>query len=352
MRRLNVLLAFAGAAAALPTPSLSQDRAPFTAEQVTYPSSEAGLLLAGALTLPQGPGPFPGVVVLSLAGTDDLIDALVGAGYAVLVHERRHFLSPAVLLGDTYQDLANDALSAIEYLAARPEVDSAAVGLLGQGEDSPPATLAAAGPSPPAFVMLMSPRGLPGPETFRIEQLSLAESQGYSPARVSALDEYIDGLTRIVLTERTPEARAFRLYSLVNDAEIQLPFNAGLPTSPVEQVDFFISPLWVDRLSFQPDQAFARIDRPVLVLMGLDDPATPPVLHLPPIRRSLEAAPTEDVTVCVIAERTAHSFAPDALAVLRDWLLHRIPPAGRQPLPERAGEGALAVCVEESELPR
>src|SRR5690606_19061441 len=99
---------------------------------VVYRSEVDGTVLTGSLTLPAGAGPHPGVVVLSIAGPDPLVDRLARSGYAVLIPVRRGFVSVEPLLRATYQNLADDAYAAVTYLRGRADVDGGALALLGQ----------------------------------------------------------------------------------------------------------------------------------------------------------------------------------------------------------------------------
>ena len=351
--RSSFSLFLVAAITSLAPPSSAQDApARQPTEVVRYQNPVDGMPLSGRLTLPPGQGPFPGIGLLSVADASGLVDRLVALGYAVLLTERRGMTATDRMLRATYQDLANDGLAAIEYLRARPEVDRGAVGLLGQGDDSPPAVIAgaaqnvaeSAGPRPPSFVVLVSTAGLPGVETFRLEQRALAQERRYGPEALSDLDRYVGELTDIVLSDASPTLRAARLTRFMEDSDTGLPRNANFPLTTEGQVLFFTSALWRDRLAFQPDEALSRIGSSALVLMGTEDQFTPADLHLPAVQNSLESARTDDVTVCLLSGRTRHSFSADAIGVIAEWLVERI--AG----PKGAGVGALAgareACVE------
>jgi hypothetical protein len=116
------------------------------------------VVLAGTLTLPPGPGPHPGVVLITGRGPHDraergphrpfhlLADTFARAGTAVLrTDDRGTGRSTGSLATATYDDLAGDALAGVALLRARPEVDPARVGLLGHSEGGYLAPLAAAG---------------------------------------------------------------------------------------------------------------------------------------------------------------------------------------------------------------
>ncbi|XVS66578.1 alpha/beta hydrolase family protein [Actinosynnema sp. CA-299493] len=111
-------------------------------ENVTF--ANAGVVLAGSLTSPDGGTPAPGVVMVGGSGPSDrdndthfpaIRRHLVDAGIAVLSYDKRGVGgSSGDWLDATIDDLASDAAAALDFLRARPEVRSGAVGLFGHSE--------------------------------------------------------------------------------------------------------------------------------------------------------------------------------------------------------------------------
>ena len=62
----------------------------------------------------------------------------------MLVPVRRGFVSVEPLLRATYQELADDDAAAVAYLRSRPDVIGGQVAIIAQGDDAPPAIMAAA----------------------------------------------------------------------------------------------------------------------------------------------------------------------------------------------------------------
>ncbi|QQQ78328.1 alpha/beta hydrolase [Saccharothrix sp. 6-C] len=112
------------------------------AENVAF--TNAGVVLAGTLTLPEGGAPAPGVVMVGGSGPSDrdndthfppIRRHLVDAGIAVLSYDKRGVgESSGDWLDATVDDLASDAAAALDFLRARPEVRGGAVGLFGHSE--------------------------------------------------------------------------------------------------------------------------------------------------------------------------------------------------------------------------
>ena len=329
MRRARRLASLCGLAATLGMTALpvhAQAQAPHRTETATYLSAPDGMELSGTLTLPAGAGPHPGVVVLSVAGTHPLVDRLVGQGYAVLTPTLRGFVAVEPLLQATFADLAADLRAALDHLAARPEVDGSALGLIAQSDNAPPAVLAAAETGVP--LILLAPPGFEGTEVFRLEQRWLAERAGARPSELTELDRYVAGIAEIALGDRAPYAKEYLLQGLRASARVDLPLNASFP-SDERQAHFFASPLWHDRLAFRPEAALADLDAPVLILIGSEDPNVPMDSYAAAMQRGLAAARTADATLCRIPGRTRHTFSDAAMTVMMGWMAERIP-GGRE----------------------
>jgi pimeloyl-ACP methyl ester carboxylesterase len=128
---------------------------PYWTEDVTYRGPAGDL--AGTLTLPAGPGPFPAVLLITGSGAQDrdetiaghrpfllLADSLTRAGTAVLRVDDRGVGGSAGTTADaTYDDLVADIGAGLVYLRGRPELDPGRVGLLGHSEGGYLAPLAA-----------------------------------------------------------------------------------------------------------------------------------------------------------------------------------------------------------------
>lgn len=111
--------------------------------QVEVRFRSGGTQLAGTLTLPPGPGPFPAAAYVSGSGETLREEAqflggyLASRGIAVLGYDKRGVgqsrgTFPGALASEEALSIyANDAVAAAQFLAAQPEVDTSKVGFFG-----------------------------------------------------------------------------------------------------------------------------------------------------------------------------------------------------------------------------
>jgi pimeloyl-ACP methyl ester carboxylesterase len=139
--------------------------------------------LAGALTLPDTPGPVPAVLLAPGSGpldrdsdhrrmrfgvTRELAAALAEGGLASLRYDKRGVGgSPGDWRRAGLSDNADDLVRARDALAARPEVDAGRIVLAGHSEGALLAAMAAARGVPVAGVVLLAGSATPGDELLR-----------------------------------------------------------------------------------------------------------------------------------------------------------------------------------------
>jgi uncharacterized protein len=229
---LNVSVSAAGQVAGLqvgtvvpaspPAPAAYVEPRSFTETAVTVGS--APWALPGTLTMPNGAGPFPAVVLVQGSGPHDrdetfglntpfrdLAWGLASAGIAVLRYDKRTFVYGAQMAADpsitVRQETTDDAMAAIPLLRKTPKVDPTRVFLVGHslgaylapriaaqvpGQLAGIAMLEAPTLSIPQMMLLQlqylaSLQGSPSPQVEQQlatlkEQVALAESPSLSPS--------------------------------------------------------------------------------------------------------------------------------------------------------------------------
>ncbi len=171
---------------------------PYAEEEVTFQNGE--ITLAGTLSLPEGDGPFPAVLLISGSGAQDrnenvfgfevfrvLADALTRKGVAVLRYDDRGVGgSSAGSPDDTSVDFAGDVLAGVEMLSQRPEIDPVHIGLLGHSEGRHHCAPMVANQSDKvAFVILMAGPSLPGEEILDAQLHLILAADGATPDEIA-----------------------------------------------------------------------------------------------------------------------------------------------------------------------
>ncbi len=112
-------------------------------EEVFFHNDAQSIDLAGMLFLPEGEGPFPGVVVIHGSGPSmrangwylTLTKHLQDSGIAVLLPDKRGSEKSG---GDwrsaDYEDLATDTLAALNFLRSESELPLSQIGIVGMSE--------------------------------------------------------------------------------------------------------------------------------------------------------------------------------------------------------------------------
>jgi alpha-beta hydrolase superfamily lysophospholipase len=133
---------------------------PYTLENITFASG--GMKLAGTIVAPRAPGKHAAVVLLQGSGPETrwgtnrfIADRMARAGVVTLIYDKR---GSGESTGDwrtaDYNDLAKDALSAVEVLRRRTDVDEKRLGLHGHSQGGIVAANAARlSPSSVAFIV-------------------------------------------------------------------------------------------------------------------------------------------------------------------------------------------------------
>lgn len=328
---------------------------PYRREEVRFAAD--GVELAGTLTLPEGDGPFPAVVLVSGSGAQDrdgeimghrpflvLADHLTRRGIAVLrTDDRGVGGSQGNLAAATSSDLAGDALAAVHYLRQRPEVAWRRIGLLGHSEGALVAPLAASRSSDVRFLILLAAPGVPGRQLLPLQtrEIALATGapEGTVERQVALLEEGLD-----LVVSGAPDEEVRR--GLFEVARRQLELAGGRPGDAVtdatlsQEVELMLTPWFRFFLTYDPRQALRRIDVPVLALQGELDLQVDPDQNLPQVSAALAQAGDEDVTIRRLPGlnhlfQTAvtgapseyfqieETLAPEVLDLVTSWILER-----------------------------
>ena len=304
---------------------------PYREEDVSFPSSAAGVTLAGTLTVPQGKGPFPAVVLVCGSGPHDRDESLLGhkpflvlsdyltrKGVAVLRYDKRGVgKSTGKYAAATTADFADDAEAALNYLKTRAEADPHRIGLIGHSEGGAIAPIVAARNKDAAFIVLMAGTGVPGDqilvEQHRLIALAMGAPSEAVEKQVAQEKEFIS------LVEREKDDAAV-------EKEVHAKLGADVPEAQIgTMVKELTSPWFRYFFTYDPATSLRKVQCPVLALNGSLDLQVPPKQNLPAIRKALEEGGNKHFEIVEMPGlnhlfQTAKSGAPTEYAEIEETI--------------------------------
>jgi hypothetical protein len=319
---------------------------PYQSIDLTYTNPTQHDVLAATLTVPQGKGPFPAVLLITGSGAQDRDESLLGHkpflvlsdyltrhGIAVLrADDRGTAKSTGVFATATTADFATDAEAGIALLKSRPEVDPHRIGLIGHSEGGVIAPMVAARNKDVAFIVLLAGPGTPGARIIAEQTRLIAEASGMPKADAESAEAEELSMLNLVVTEKDPAVLNQKLHDLLGG---QLP--AAQIDAAIQQVT---SPWYRYFLSYDPAPALRQVMCPVLALDGSKDMQVPPEENLAAIRAALTAGGNTHFEVKELPNlnhlfQTAttgapseyasieETFAPVALTTITNWILRQ-----------------------------
>ena len=324
---------------------------PYKIEEVAFQNGPVNL--AGTLTLPQGDGPFPAVLLISGSGLQDRDETLVGhkpfwvladhlsrAGIAVLrVDDPGIGKSTPHPKPPTTADFATDVEAGVAFL--KQDNRMGRVGLIGHSEGGLIAAIVASRSNDVGFIVLMAGPGVPGAELLRKQNERIFDAAGIAGERKQNLLTLLDQLFPILTAEDMAEDE--RRQGVEKIVRKQLEIN-GVPPAQQDEAQVralaeqSLTPWMRYFLTFDPRPALEKIRVPVLALNGELDVQVDAEQNLTAIVAALEKGGNQNVTVHRLPEhnhlfqraRTGlmneygaieETLSPKVLDLIRDWVL-------------------------------
>ena len=289
-------LAPGATAAALNRPQTPVKPYPYREELVAYESSAANVRLSGTLTMPQGSGPFPAVVLIAGSGpqTRDenvfghaiflvLADHLTRHGIAVLRYDKRGLgQSTGDYAAATSGDFAADADAGFHYLKTRPEIDAKRIGLIGHSEGGVIAPMVAESDPAVAFLVLMAGSGVPGDQIIMAQSKAIAAAAGASEAALAAGAVIERRFLDAVMSAKDQDSAELAVREVLK--------GAGMSAAAIDaQAKAAASDWYRFFLSYDPAPALRRLRLPILAIIGAKDLQVPADQNLPALREALKS---------------------------------------------------------------
>jgi fermentation-respiration switch protein FrsA (DUF1100 family) len=305
---------------------------PYKEEEVSFDNpAAAGVTLAATLTLPQGKGPFPAVLLITGSGPQDRDEALMGHrpflilsdyltrhGIAVLRADDRGFAkSTGKFDGSTTADFATDAEAGVAYLKTRAEVNPHKIGLIGHSEGGLIAPMVAARNHDVAFIVMMAGTGVNGEEILVEQGRLISEAAGMSHEK--AVQDAADEREMLELVKSEKD-------ETVLEKKLREKLAGKVPEAMVgTQVKQVMSPWFRYFIVYDPAVALRKVTCPVLAINGEKDLQVPPRQNLPPIRKALEEGGNKNFEVDELPGlnhlfQTAKTGAPSEYAEIEETM--------------------------------
>lgn len=275
-------------------------------EEVKYSNAAAGVTLAGTFTFPRTGKPSPAVLLIPGSGPIDrnetvfghkpflvLADHLTKQGFAVLRVDKRGIgQSTGNYEISTSEDFAADALTGVEYLKTRKEVDAKQIGLIGHSEGALIAPMVAVQSDAIAFIILMAGPGVTGETILYTQEALISRTLGVSEEQIRHQLDFQKQVLSILINESDLEKADKLLREIVAKQLANLPkeeqqASVGVMDAQLKRCN---SKWFRYFLTYDPITSLKRLKLPILVINGELDCQVPPKQNLSVIAKILEEA--------------------------------------------------------------
>ena len=318
---------------------------PYRSETVAFRSEPSGVVLGGTLTVPDGPGPHPAVVLVSGSGQTDrdftldghrsfavIADHLARRGVATLRYDDREVgASGGTAAAMTFDDEARDVAAGMRALAARPDIDARRIGLVGHSHGGVIAPHVHSRHERAAFLVLLAAPAIRLDSLLARQNVRLALAAGMPAEDAAAVGRLVREVFRAARADTD---------SLVAAGQMQAAHERfGMRGEAAQQsIRAHTARGFRDVMRLDPALALGRVDVPVLVVFGTKDLDVTEAENRAPLLAALPAG--ADVTAHTVVGmshwfqpattgladeigRTETTVMPELLDVLAGWLRSR-----------------------------
>jgi len=325
-------------------------------EEITFENKQAGITLAGTLTLPNKEGKFPVVVLISGSGPQNrdeelfghkpfqvLADYLTKNGIAVLRYDDR---GTAASKGDfstaTTYDLSTDTEAAVEYLKTRKEINKKQIGLIGHSEGGMIAPMLASRSKDLAFIVLLAGPGVPIEELLYKQQELIGKASGISDENIQKTKTINKGIYELIKQSTDNEKlktdlAAYLKQKMMEDTISKRPEGMSDDDIIRQQVSQITNPWMVYFIKYDPAIALKKVKCPVLAINGEKDLQVSPKENLEAIKKALSEGKNKKATIkslsglnhlfqsCETGSPTEYgnieeTFSPVAMLEISKWI--------------------------------
>lgn len=329
---------------------------PYMVKDVEFKNVEAGISLAGTLTIPVDGNKLPAVILVSGSGSQNrdeeifghkpfklLADHLTRNGIAVLRYDDRGVgKSGGTPVGGTSTDFATDTKAALEYLMGHERIDGSSIGVIGHSEGGLIAQILASESKDVGFIISLAGPGTTGRQILLDQTVQINKLSGVPDSSI-AINSALQNLIYDVLAKFEDPEKGFaevidKSLELLNVPGQQVVTREELESSLRGDLGPSSYPWFRHFILSDPGKLLPNIKCPVLALNGEKDCQVLYEQNLTGIEKGLKG--NKDVTTksfpnlnhmfqnCntgLVNEygEIEETMSPDVLNYISSWILER-----------------------------
>jgi len=333
---------------------------PYKAEDVIYQNADKSVQFGATITIPEGQGPFPAVVMITGSGTQNrdeeilghkpfavIADYLTRRGIIVLrVDDRGAGKTTGADSTVTSADFAKDVSASVDYLLTRPEANKKRIGLVGHSEGGMIAPMVATARKDISFIVLLAGPGVKITELMKGQSMAIVRTSGISEKAISAYGNLYESLTTIAISDEADLQAAclktMKQWISNTDPEIVNEIGLGAEKDQVETVNLivkeFSKPWFRYFLKFDPQPYLQKLKCKVLALNGDKDIQVIASQNIPGIEAALKKSKSpayethilpglnhlfQHCKTCDVKEYGSleETFSEDVMKMMAEWII-------------------------------
>jgi uncharacterized protein len=328
---------------------------PYLSEDVTIPNKKFNIFLAGTLTIPDGKGPFPAVILITGSGANNRDEAVYGHkpflvisdwltrnGVAVLRYDDRGVgKSQGNYIEATSGDLATDAEAAFNFLKNNNKINPKAIGLLGHSEGGLIAPIVASSNPDVAFIVSLAGPGVTGEQILIRQKEEIGKLSGMSESSIKESVATNKRLFSVLKKEKDnikAEAKIIGIYREdltkreATKSEIDFEISQLKATFSAATYPWFRYFITTDAAKF-----WKKVKCPVLALNGEKDLQVAADENLREIEKAVKSSGNNAIKTVKLPglnhlfqhcstglpseySQIEETFSPEALRIISDWI--------------------------------
>ena len=250
----------------------------YRAEEVQFTNEREGNTLAGTLTIPEGDGPFPAMVLVSGSGQENrdeeienhrpfwvIADYCARNGIAVLRYDDRGIGgSDGEVYNATTLDFSYDTEAAFDYLRNRKEINASQIGILGHSEGGIINFMVAERRPEVAFLVSLAGPAVNGIEVSKAQTEAMLRASGTAEEMIQFRGNVDAQLFDVIEASNNREEADTLLRQVLKGWG----YNEELTEQTVSQM----TTQWMYYfLKYDPTEAIVKTNCPALLLNGSKD---------------------------------------------------------------------------------